>query len=618
MPESAVPLPLIRRGKTERIFLTTLPEAYQEWKDASGVDTRKWLFPRDIARQILKRYGGSYESDGNKAVHLVKAYLRYQEKIKQRPGVLWEHQVPGVEFLVTREYAILGDEMGLGKSFTATFAADSAAETGHILVLCPASMTLDWRDYIRTVTGETAQILRGRKADDPIEARWLLASYGVIVPQRKRVPAGTVVVIQVGSSFWLHAEGCMVALPDTSKGPHVCVETAQQTAQVALLERLQLNWQGASAEWPNVGTIVSFAKVPSSKLMDDPNLPGWADRLSHIPPMVVIVDESHELLGRESATVRSIRKIAKRAKWVWALSGTPMPNFPRDLWAQLDIISGGQWGSNWDFVHRYAGAEKNEHGGLNTKGKTNAIELRSRVSEVMLQRSMEDVKMSLPERIRRVKKVEVDGFRIKIDGADVHSIVAEQTRKSFQYKKATIIEDVINRIVQGQKVVAFVTLVEHVAVLASGVAKGCKSARIWTAHGAHSGEARSEACIEFRAHEGAGFFVGTVQSLNVGISLVGARALLWADLTPEPHLMLQGGKRVHRPPLSHGIEEIFFEAPGTVDTPIIETVVERLGYWEDILGLSASADDLRGTFGYDKKAVLKEIYDRFVGSIGKT
>ena len=124
-------------------------------------------------------------------------------------------------------------------------------------------------------------------------------------------------------------------------------------------------------------------------------------------------------------------------------------------------------------------------------------------------------------------------------------------------------------------------------------------------------------CKEFVRHEGAGCFVGTVQSLNAGVSLVGARCLSWGDLTPEPHYMVQGGRRVHRPPATKGVEEVFYAVRKSVDEAIEESVVSKLDDWEKIIGLGDQTENLRDTLSYDVNAVYKDIFERFVGSIGK-
>ena len=66
-------------------------------------------------------------------------------------GLLYPHQSDGVSFLISKGRAILGDDMGLGKTRQAIVGMQIAAPTGMILVVCPASLKLNWRREIRMV-----------------------------------------------------------------------------------------------------------------------------------------------------------------------------------------------------------------------------------------------------------------------------------------------------------------------------------------------------------------------------------------------------------------------------------------------------------------------------------
>ena len=609
-------LPLVRRGRGARIRIGNLPaEVAAYWLQTPGARPQNALFPRDVARVIAKRHSGAYFPPDHDAGHVRQALVQLEKLLHERPDVLWKHQVPGVRFLVEREGAILGDEMGLGKSFTATFGA--LAIGGRTVILCPASVVVEWRDYIRWIAGAEPQILRGRRPDEGLDSQWILASYGVIAPQRGRAPGGDVRIVNTCGMVWIHAEGPMVALRPDRVGPHGSIEDAKHVANMDLAVRFSLTWTDCVEPWDGYGIVVAKAKIPSKDVVNKSELPGWSDVIRKSKPTVVVCDESHELLGRKAITVTKVKEICSVAKWVWMLTGTPMPNYARDFWAQLDIITGGQWGSNWDYVHYYCDAKKNAYGGLDTTGASNQEGLKLRLDELLLKRSLEDSGVELPPRIRKVKRVEVDVDAVVDEDSD-RRIIAQNMRASFDAKLPVILEDVENRIKQGQRVVVFTSFVEHVSRIASKLSHVARDtgARLWAVTGSTPGEARGEMCKEFRAHEGSGVFVGTIQSLYAGISLVGARSVLWADLTPEPHLMVQGGRRAHRPPATKGVEEVFYVA-GAVDEAIEESVVSKLDQWEKIIGLGEAVEDLRDTLSYDVSAVYKEIYDRFVGSVGK-
>ena len=67
------------------------------------------------------------------------------------PGSLYPHQADGVAFLISKKRAILADDMGLGKTRQAIVALEAAAPEGVILVVCPASLKLNWKREILMV-----------------------------------------------------------------------------------------------------------------------------------------------------------------------------------------------------------------------------------------------------------------------------------------------------------------------------------------------------------------------------------------------------------------------------------------------------------------------------------
>ena len=64
---------------------------------------------------------------------------------------LFPHQRTGVAFLLSRRRAILADDMGLAKTRTAIVAAREQAPDGRFLVICPATLKLNWEREIKMV-----------------------------------------------------------------------------------------------------------------------------------------------------------------------------------------------------------------------------------------------------------------------------------------------------------------------------------------------------------------------------------------------------------------------------------------------------------------------------------
>lgn len=81
-------------------------------------------------------------------------------KYSHRPPL--EHQKLAIEKLVGNDKYILADDMGLGKT-TSTVIAALEAEAKKILIICPASLKINWQREIANYTDREVSIIEGKK-----------------------------------------------------------------------------------------------------------------------------------------------------------------------------------------------------------------------------------------------------------------------------------------------------------------------------------------------------------------------------------------------------------------------------------------------------------------------
>ena len=84
-------------------------------------------------------------------------------KYSNRPPL--EHQKLAVEKLVGNDKYILADDMGLGKT-TATVIASLETGAKKILIICPASLKINWQREIENYTDRSISIVEGKKWED--------------------------------------------------------------------------------------------------------------------------------------------------------------------------------------------------------------------------------------------------------------------------------------------------------------------------------------------------------------------------------------------------------------------------------------------------------------------
>lgn len=95
----------------------------------------------------------------------------------QRAG-LRPYQFIGVRHLVEQTGACLGDDMGLGKSRQTVVAARLIAGSERVLILCPASLRINWEREIHAVYPRAAVGVAGEVAIRELYVcQWVIASY---------------------------------------------------------------------------------------------------------------------------------------------------------------------------------------------------------------------------------------------------------------------------------------------------------------------------------------------------------------------------------------------------------------------------------------------------------
>jgi len=82
------------------------------------------------------------------------------EKYSHRPPL--SHQKESIEKLVGNDKFILADDMGLGKT-TSTIIASLEMGTEKVLIICPASLKINWQREIENYTDKEISIVEGKK-----------------------------------------------------------------------------------------------------------------------------------------------------------------------------------------------------------------------------------------------------------------------------------------------------------------------------------------------------------------------------------------------------------------------------------------------------------------------
>ncbi len=459
---------------------------------------------------------------------------------------LYPHQVAGVQFLAQRGRAILADDMGLGKTRQAIVAINHAAPSGVVLVICPASLKLNWEREIRMVDATAAVEVIGVPGHEATQARWVIVNYDMLARH--------------------------------------------------------------------------------------------GDRLRAIPWAGVIIDEAHFIKNASQRTSQVLKLIgvadSKRdaptgPRLVFLLTGTPMPNRPRDLFNLLRAVGHPSTRSFLSFARQYCGAYRNDYGWV-TDGASNITGLNLLLKEVMLRRKKDDV-LDLPPKIRSWVPVQIEGvtalkaygdFVVWFQASDPSrpndtEFLARITKLRLalhKAKHAACAERIRDVLATGQKVIVFTSYTE-------GITRHKKTLgdKAVTVTGADNAKQRMAATDAFQNDPTVQVALCNLIAGGVGLNLTAATHVIFQDLDWVPDNHLQAEDRCYRIGQTKQVTVEYLIADGTLDGYIALLLEAKLKLVQaveaDELPSASILKDLQATLMRLGPALLQE--NKAAGATGK-
>jgi hypothetical protein len=339
--------------------------------------------------------------------------LRIPQKLKD---TLLSFQTTGVEYCVGKNgRAMICDEMGCGKTLTALATACHYAEEWPLLIICPSSLRLNWRD-------ECMKYLPGRSS----------ASISIINTGKDVLPdrIPTYSVTSPATKLPLMHDGDEA--PDEHRDEDEAFEDFRPTGKLG--KRVAAHRAGRLAKKARVAIIDSDTESdtidpePAVTAAKDPVMTEEIRRFAspiviisydlvatfvksgRIRPQqfqVVIADESHSLKSMDAKRTQATLPILQQAKRTLVLSGTPALNRPRELFTQISAVKPHLFSNYRDFAVRYCNGSQRPWG-FDDSGSSNLDELRMLLEQqCMIRRLKCDILKDLPPKCRRVFHVGV-------------------------------------------------------------------------------------------------------------------------------------------------------------------------------------------------------------------
>lgn len=447
---------------------------------------------------------------------------------------LLPYQKAGVAFIRERSAVLLGDEMGLGKTVQVIASLNSlpAHEAFPCLVLCPASLRLNWeREWRRWTTHSAARVtvVRGQIEDEAADV--VVMNYDVAAK---------------------HAD---------------------------YLRRR--NW----------ATIVAdechYLKNPRAQ-------------------------RTVAILGKEDRRGNEVQP-ALAARRKIALSGTPLPNRPVELWPVVHWLRPDIFKSFWYYAKDFCNAYHNGYG-WNFNGAKNLDRLQQKLRETcLIRRRKADVLTELPPKRRQIIVLPPNGaeaaVRAECAAWERHEALLTDLRAAVEVAKAegeeayrAAVERLrdaaraafteISRLRHATAVAKIPHVIDHVREALDG---GSDKVVVWAHHhdviaalrdglaeyqpavvtGETSLDTRQAEVDRFQSDPACRVFVGSITAAGVGLTLTAASHAVFAELDWVPGNVSQAEDRCHRIGQKSSVLIQHIVLDGSLDARMAQVLVEK-------------------------------------------
>lgn len=426
------------------------------------------------------------------------------------------YQNAGIDWGLSHPHCLIGDEMGIGKTATSIGIAN-ATGAQRILVVCPASIRLNWRREIKL---------------------W------------STLPAVRCYPIERG--------------------------------------------RDGVARWPNY-TIISY------ELARNPDIHA---ALRSMEWDMMIVDEAHFLKSHEAERTRALfgggkkqsikEGLLDRCKRVVALTGTPIPNRPRECYTLSKALcwEAIDWMGFEEFCYRYNPSARMGNNHIEeTQGRLPELHARLRCN-YMIRRLKKDVLKELPEKqyefayveadgaikdiIRRERMLDFDPRRdLKDPNSPIFGQISTLRREMGEAKLPRVIEH-LKYLLDVEEVPKVVVFSYHRSVM-DGLRQALEQYGIVEHRGGMGDRAKENSRFAFMSNPKIRIFSGQIDSAGFGVDGLQnvASLAVFAEPAWVPGANDQAVDRIHRLGQAFPVLAQFLIVEGSLDERVLNAVLDK-------------------------------------------
>ena len=467
----------------------------------------------------------------------------------------YEYQKEGIAYALEKKRCIMGDEMGLGKTAQA-IGTMTASQAFPALVICPASLKLNWQREFKKFGGVDAIIL-----DDSNRNVW----QNILRMKRK-------------------------------DGKPLCqvVITNYESLKKFFVRRLNRQERF---------TLKSIEFDERIRLFRS-----------------VIIDESHKCKSNKTQQSKFVQGIAQGKEFILELTGTPVVNNNMDLIQQLNIMGRmEEFGGYTKFVGRYcAGFNKSSHlKELNFRLRKSCFFRRQKkdvltqlpdktrsylVTDISNRREYNAAEHDVIKYLKDYTNADNEKILKALRGAIMVKMgILKQV--SARGKVASAVEVIHNTIDGGEKLIVFCFLKEVVAALKSEFPEAV------TVTGDDNDKQKQRAVDMFQEDAACKLIILNYRSGGTGLTLTAASNVLFVEFPWTYSDCCQAEDRAHRNGQKNAVTCTYLLGSGTIDEYMFNLIQTKK---EISNGVTGTEDETHEKIS-QQQMVLNAAMDMFKG-----
>lgn len=494
----------IAKGKADAVL--AIAERYPNDSDyIASVGIYSLPATKNVARAL---HEAGYVFDKSADIFLKGIKADSERNAYKRLGIpddLFPFQKEGVRrMLGMSTNVLLADEMGLGKTVQGAVYLKLKEDALPALVICPASLKQNWANEIKKWTGVDSCILSGRNPQ--FYSDEFLKKYPVFIINYD-------------------------ILGSEDKAEHDKEMARRKKAKEAGLP---------------------FRK----KVL---HVYGWCDSLEKLGFKTIMADEVQYIAEPETIRARAVSQICGhlgKSKKIF-MSGTPYETKTAQFFTALHILDSEDFPNRYKYLMRYCNPVHTFFG-WKFEGLSNADELHTLVSKIMIRRLKKDVLTQLPPKMRSVVAMTVtpserSGYDMIDEQFEDDIRNGRKTRReqlghishlkqgAFEAKKRAVVQWIKDYLEVNDKLVVFIYHHDSYEYLMAEFAKIAVGIT-----GETPADKRQGIVDKFQSDGKVRLFIGQIKASGVGLTLTKANATAFVEFGTTAPQHEQAEDRVHR------------------------------------------------------------------------